>query len=377
MIVAGEVSGDMYGGRLARALLELAPGTKMTGIGGDSMAQAGVELEVHISELSIMGIWEVVRDAGRLRGILNQARESLKRSKPDGLILIDSYRFNIELAKEAEHLGIPVVYYVAPKLWAWGKGRIRHLRKYVDLILAIFPFEEEFYRSLEMPVFYVGNPLTEILRDKNNADAFPSLKKEQGETVIGLLPGSRTSEVRQLLPHFLGAAQLISRELEKTVTFYLPLSQSISRELVEEMLAKAGVEVKVTVGQSREVLCISDIALVASGTATLEAFLLGIPQVVAYRMSWLTYFLGKRIYKIKHFSLPNILAGRRVVEELLQEEVIPERLARAALKLMENDGSARAEYLRAGQEVFEALKGDQASRSAAQKALEIISGAQG
>ena len=357
------------------ALLEMAPGTKLIGIGGDVMAEAGVELQVHISDLSVMGFWEVARDAGRLRKILNKARESLRRSKPDGIILIDFYRFNIELAKEAERLGIPVVYYVAPKLWVWGKGRIRHLKKYVDHILAIFPFEEEFYQSLGMPVTYVGNPLTEIIAEPAGTGIFPPLKKDEGETVISLLPGSRTSEVRQLLPHFLGAAQLISRELEGKVKFYLPLPQTISRALVEDMLANAGIEVTVTAGQSREVLRISDISLVASGTATLEAFLLGIPQVVAYRTSWLTYFIGSRLIKIERFSLPNILAGRDVVEELLQEEVIPERLARAALRILEEEGTARAEYLRAGREVLEALKGDQASRLAAQKALETISGA--
>lgn len=372
MIVAGEVSGDMYGGRLARALLELAPGTRLTGIGGDIMAEAGVELQDHISDLSVMGFWEVAREAGRLRKILNRARESLHRTKPDGLILIDFYRFNIELAREAKRLGIPVVYYVAPKLWAWGKGRIRHLRKYVDCILAIFPFEEEFYRSLGMPVFYVGNPLTEIIGDPAAKGAFPTLSKEEGETVISLLPGSRTSEVRQLLPHFIGAAELLSSELEGNVKFYLPLPQTISRVLVEDMLARAGIEVKITAGRSREVLRISDVSLIASGTATLEAFLLGIPQVVAYRTSWLTYFLGKRIVRIERFSLPNILAGRDVVEELLQEEVIPERLARAALKLLDDDGPARAEYLRAGQEVLTALKGGRASRSAAQRAMEVI-----
>lgn len=374
MIVAGEVSGDMYGARLALSLQEMAPGAKLTGIGGDSMAEAGVELMVHINDLSVMGFWEVLREAGRLKGILKRARESIARSRPDGLILIDFYRFNIELAKEARRLGIPVVYYVAPKLWVWGKGRIRHLRKYVDRILAIFPFEEEFYRSLGMPVSYVGNPLTEIIEDSAGAGSISILSKEEGVNVISLLPGSRTSEVRQLLPHFLGAAQLISRELEGKVEFYLPLPQTISRTLVEEMIARAGIDVRITAGRSREVLRISDISLIASGTATLEAFLLGVPQVVAYRTSWLTYFLGKRIIRIERFSLPNILAGREVVEELLQEDVIPERLARAALKILEGDETFRTEYLRAGQEVLTALMGNRASRLAAERSLEVVLG---
>jgi len=373
MIVAGEVSGDMYGARLASAIQEMAPGTRLEGIGGDAMAQAGVKLQVHISDLSVMGFWEVVRDAGRLRKILNQARESLQRSKPDGLILIDFYRFNIELAKEAKRLGIPVVYYVAPKLWVWGKGRIKHLKKNVDHILAIFPFEEQFYRSQGMPVSFVGNPLAEILGDPSDRGV-PILRKEEGETVVSLLPGSRTSEVRQLLPHFLGAAKLISRELDGNVKFYLPLPQTISRAFVDDMLSGAGIEVVTTVGQSREVLRISDISLVTSGTATLEAFLLGTPQVVAYRTSWLTCFVARRIIKIEHISLPNILAGKDVVEELLQEEVIPERLARAALRMLEDNGSARAEYLRAGQEVLTALKGNMASKLAAQGAMEVFQG---
>lgn len=374
MIVAGEVSGDMYGGRLARALLEAEPGMKLTGIGGNAMAEAGVQLQLHISDLSIMGFWEVLREAGRLRKILKGARDSLRRSKPDGLILIDFYRFNIVLAREAKKLGVPVIYYVAPKLWVWGRGRIRQLRKYVDRILAIFPFEEGFYRSLGMPVTYVGNPLTEILGEGDRTEPAPLLKREEGKTVVSILPGSRVSEVRHLLPPFLGAVQLISRELEGKVQLYLPLPQTISRTLVEEMIEKTGVEVTVTDGRSREVLGVSDISLIASGTATLEAFLLGTPQVVAYRTSWLTYFLGKRIIRVERFSLPNILAGREVVEELLQEEVIPERLARAALRMLETGSDARAQYLRAGQEVLTALMGAKASRLAARSVLETIQG---
>ena len=372
MIVAGEVSGDMYGGRLAGALQELAPGTSLTGIGGDAMAQAGVELEVHISDLSVMGLWEVLRDVGRLRKILKGARESLRNLKPDGLILIDSYRFNIELAKEASRLGIPVVYYVAPKLWAWGKGRIKHLKNHVNHILAIFPFEEEFYRAQGMPVSYVGNPLTEILNDPAVNSVHP-LAKEKGDTVVSILPGSRISEVRHLLPHFLGAAQLISRELEGNVKFYLPVPQTISRSLVESMVDGAGIDVTIITGRSREVLGISDMSLIASGTATLEAFLLGIPQVVAYRTSPLTFFLAKMIYRIDRFSLPNILAGRDVVEELMQDEVIPERLARAALRLLEDNGSARMKYMQAGREVLAILRGGDASRLAAEKTLEVVS----
>jgi lipid-A-disaccharide synthase len=241
------------------------------------------------------------------------------------------------------------------------------------MILAIFPFEEEFFRSQGMPVTYVGSPLTEILEDQSAPDA-DTLEKSKEQVVISILPGSRTSEVKKLLPHFLGAAQLISRELDGTAAFYLPLSQTISRGLVEDMVAQAGVDVSIVAGRSREILRISDVSLVASGTATLEAFLLGIPQVVAYRTSWLTCFIAKRIVRIRRFSLPNLLAGRDVVEELFQDEVIPERLARAALGLLDDGGTARTEYLQAGQEVFGSLRGGEASRLAAEKTLETVAG---
>jgi lipid-A-disaccharide synthase len=373
MIVAGELSGDMYGGRLARALLKKAPGTVLSGIGGDNMAEAGVRIDVHINDLSVMGIWDVLREARRLKKILARARESLRNTRPDGLILIDFYRFNIELAREAKRFGIPVVYYVAPKLWVWGEGRIKKLRQYVDHILAIFPFEEEYFSSRRMPVSYVGNPLTEILSD-TAINTEPPIERENDELLVALLPGSRPSEVRHLLPRFLGTAELISRKFDGKVTFHIPLPRTIPRELVEEMIGRAGVEATVIQGRSREILRISDVALVASGTATLEAFLLGTPQIVAYHASWLSYFIGKRLVRIEHFSLPNILAGSNVVEELLQTEVTPERLAREALDLLEENSSAREEYLKAGREVLHALRGGEASRLAAEKALQIFSG---
>lgn len=375
MIFAGEASGDMYGGRLAEALKESGKNIHLSGIGGKAMEAAGVELIVHIRDLSVMGIWEVVRDYGRIRRILQRVKTTIRKDAPDALILVDFYRFNIELAREAKRLGIPVFYYVAPKLWVWGAGRIRTLRRYVDRILAVFPFEEEFYRARDMPVTYVGNPLMDLM-EHEDLDSFRSgLNMGPGELVIGLLPGSRISEVRQLLPVFLTAAQLAARELEGKVRFIMPLAHTVPRSLVEDIVNGSTVPLTLTEGDSRKILAVSDVALVASGTATLEAFLLGVPQVVAYRISWLSYIVARRIIKVPWISLPNILTGRRVVEEYLQKDLIPERLARAVLELLGNE-TWKKEYRHAGETVLKSLKGQAAPRLAARTILETLEGCQ-
>jgi lipid-A-disaccharide synthase len=318
-----------------------------------------------------MGIWEVIRDFRRLKRILEKAKAALRAQKPDGLVLIDSYKFNIELAREAKKLGIPVVYYVAPKLWAWGKGRIAEMESLVDKVLAIFPFEEEFYRSHSVPVTYVGNPLMELLADTDAGSLREELGLTEDETVISLLPGSRSSEVQLLLPVFLEASGLLCRELEGKFRILVPRAHTISGADVDRIVQKAGIDVTVIEGRSREVLALSDLALVASGTATLEAFLLGVPQVVAYRMARLTYHIAKRLFKLPRFSLPNIVAGRDVVPELLQNEVTPERLAATALHLMGNEETKR-DYLAAGARMRKVLKGEEASWLAARQCAAVF-----
>jgi lipid-A-disaccharide synthase len=297
--------------------------------------------------------------------------KELRRLKPDGLVLIDFYKFNIGLAKVAKEMGIPVVYYVPPKLWVWGKWRMQTLKKYIDQILAIFPFEESFYRSQDVPVAFVGNPLLEIL-DNNDTDEFKSRYSiySDEDTFVGLLPGSRLAEIQRMLPVFLEAAQLISREVPGTVRFLMPLAHTIDRSIVERILDNSPVVVVLVEGEAQNVLKIADVSLIASGTATLEAFLLGAPQVVAYRTSWFTYTLGSRIINVPRVSLPNILAGKDVVVELLQDQVIPERLARSALEMLENS-DRRDAYLEAAIEVRNNLGKGNASLTAAQATLSV------
>jgi lipid-A-disaccharide synthase len=371
MIFAGEASGDMYGGLLAGALGELYDDILISGIGGEAMAEAGVELTLHIRELSVMGIWEVLREYRRLKGILERAKGELRDNRPDGLVLIDFYKFNIELAREAHKLGIPVAWYVAPKVWAWGEGRTREIGHLVDKVLAIFPFEEKFYRSRGVSATYVGNPLMELLARADPENLRAELELTEEEFVISLLPGSRESEVKALLPCFLEAARLLSGEMGDKVRVLIPRAHTIPRELVDRMVSEAELEATVIEGQSREALGLSDLALVASGTATLETFLLGVPQVVAYRLARPTYHIAKRLFKLPLFSLPNIVAGSKVVPELLQDEVIPEKVASTALALV-GDERARGAYLEAGEQMRKMLKGEEASRLAARQCAELF-----
>ena len=371
MIFTGEASGEMYGGLLGEALRDLRPDICLSGIGGDFMAGAGIELFAHIKDLSVMGFWEVIRDYRQLRSILGKGKDQVQRKRPDAVVLVDFYRFNIEIARVARELGIPVFYYVPPKLWVWGGRRIRTLRKYVDRILAVFPFEEEFFRSRDMPVTYVGNPLLELLEreEPNPIPVGPGLTGP-GRLVIGLLPGSRPSEVSQLLPVFLSSARLIHGQLGDKVHFLLPLANSVPRPMVQEMVSSSSADLPLTIvqGGSRHVLRRSDAAMIASGTATLEAFLTGTPQVVAYKTSWLTSFLARRLVRIPWVSLPNILAGREIVEELLQENLTPEKLADSLLDLVRNE-ERKGDYIKAGEAAMESLRGREASRLAAQAVL--------
>ena len=374
MIFTGEASGEMYGGLLAEALRDMRKDVILAGTGGDFMAGAGVELVAHIRDLSVMGFWEVLRDYPRLKNILGKARDRVRKERPDAVILVDFYRFNIEIARLAKELGIPVFYYVPPKLWVWGHRRIRVLKKYVDRVLAVFPFEEEFFRSRGMPVTYVGNPLMELLeREKQVPSPVLPDGTDPGRRIIGLLPGSRQSEIRQLLPVFLSSARLIIDKLGPKVHFILPLAQTVPRDLVDGMISTANVPLTVTEGASRQVLKRSEAAMVASGTATLEAFLIGTPQVVAYRTSPLTFFLARLLVRLPWVSLPNILAGQEVVEELVQQDLTPEKLAGAILELINSEDRKR-KYLRAGEAARESLKGHDASRLAAQAVLAPFTG---
>ncbi len=318
LIVAGEPSGDRHAADLVQALKQRHPALRFTGIGGDRMAAEGVELLYHIRQMAFLGLAEVIRHLPFIRRVFRHLRQWIKSHRPVAVILVDYPGFNLKLARLAKKMGIPVVYYICPQLWAWGERRVEKIRRYVDLPLVIFRFEEAFYRKHGIVAHFVGHPLVDQLQQVNGKEAFlkrHSLGKEK--PIIALLPGSRMNEVRQLLPLMVQAKQefCLSHRYQWVVGMSDAVEESVYREIVqgEENL-------RLIARDTYALMKHAHLAVVASGTATLETGYLGTPMIVLYRVSPLTYFIGKRLVKIDQIALANIVLGKKVVPELIQQD---------------------------------------------------------
>lgn len=336
-IVAGEASGDLHASEVIRELKTLTE-VEMFGIGGDLLAREGMTLLHHASEMGIVGLFNVIRHLPMFRRVFNELIETIEREKPDVVFLIDYPDFNLRVAKRCKELGLRVVYYISPQLWAWRKGRVRHIAKYVDRMIVIFPFEEEFYRRHRVPVTYVGHPLVEQLERVRKP-----ARTDDGTLRIALLPGSRRMEVASLLPPMLDAVEILRRE--RNVDAYLIQAPTIERATLEAIMNEKGIEVPIVAHDRGEGVAAADVSLSSSGTATLESAILGTPVVVMYRLSRATFVLAKKLVRLPHFSLVNIVAGKEVVPELIQDDVNGERIANEVRKLVapENVGRVRDE----------------------------------
>jgi lipid-A-disaccharide synthase len=334
MLAAGEASGDLHGATLARHLRSLAPAVLLTGMGGPRMAEAGVGLLSDVTRLAVVGGSEAL---GRLPALYRTYRRlvgELRARPPRALVLIDFPEFNLRLARAARRLGIPVIYFIPPQVWAWRRGRARVIGRLTTRVLAVFPFEVPLYESAGARVEFVGHPVLDSLGSPpRREEARLRLEVPPGATLLGLLPGSRREEVERLVPEMIGAALLI-REARPDATFLLALAPTIDALLVDAMLATCPVRIAVARAKTYDVMAASDLLLVASGTATLEAALIGTPMVVCYRVSLVSELLGRLLIRIPWVSLVNIVAGRAVVPELLQAEATRRRMAQEALRLL-------------------------------------------
>lgn len=336
MFSAGEASGDMYGARLAAALRELDPQIELIGMGGTQMAASGVRILYDIKNLGFIGVGEILKKIPfffRLRDFLVQ---KMVEEKPDLLVCVDYPGFNMRLIKKAKAAGIPVVYYILPTIWAWHKSRGKVIAEYTDLAISLFPFEEELYRRIGTNVVYAGHPLLDVVH--------PSMTTEEGLAYFGLdpqkrtvmlMPGSRLQEVRGLLPDMLGAAERIAKAVPD-IQFILPRASTIDKSVLEGLLQPFSVPVCIADDHVYDMMHISTVCIAASGTATLETALMGLPTILTYRVAPLTYWLSKILVDVTSIGLPNIIAGHRIMPELWQDEVTPERIAAEVLPVLQD-----------------------------------------
>ncbi len=367
LMVAGEASGDLHGSRLLSELRELAPGLRPFGLGGDELQAAGLESFGHSAEIAVVGITEAVRILGRARKIYDRLLEEVDRRRPRAAVLIDFPEFNLRLARALKDKGVRVVYYISPQVWAWRRGRVKTIAERVHKMLVLFPFELEFYRERNVRTACVGHPLVDEVPDLPQAwDA------EDGEPEryrVALLPGSRPSEVRSLLPPLLEAAAGLAGELP--VDFRLILAPTLPRDRVEALLAGAAVAPAIVTSDRFRALADCHLALCASGTATLEVGLLGTPMIVVYRVGGWTYRLGQLLVKLPDISLVNLVLGRRAVPELIQRGASPEAIRREALAILRDRGRVR-EMRAALAELRGKLGTGGASRRAALEVHEVL-----
>ena len=331
LIIAGELSGDVQGGKLVAAIKKLSPDLKITGIGGDNMEAAGMELLHHIREMSFLGFSEVVKHLPFIRKVMNELTAWIETNRPETVILIDYPGFNLRLAQKAKKLGCRIVYYISPQVWAWGAGRIKTISRLIDHMIVVFPFEEELYRSAGVKVDFVGHPILEGLNSKLSREEFYEKHGfKLDDPVVGLLPGSRTQEVENLYLQMVEAVELMKKQLPdlQTVTGISPtLNENIYSNI------EAGKDL-IHSNDIYDVMQHSAVLFVASGTATLESACLGTPMIIVYKVSPISWFLGKLLVKLKNIGLVNIVAGEKIVPEILQSEVTATRLASEGLSLL-------------------------------------------
>ncbi|MBU0480110.1 MAG: lipid-A-disaccharide synthase [Proteobacteria bacterium] len=372
MIVAGEASGDMHGANLIKAMRNVAPDLDVTGMGGAALVSQGMKSLYDASRVSVVGLFEVFNHLADIREALRILENWMVQEKPALLILIDFPDFNMMLAKRAKAAGIPVFYYISPQVWAWRSGRVRKIKRLVDRLAVILPFEKKFYQEWGMDVDFVGHPLLDTVKpEKNRRELLASLNidPENPGHVVGLLPGSRRKEVQAMLPLFLEGARLLEKEIGKT-TFLIPAAEALEDSVFAQCgLSDCGLDIRISRDDRYGLMSACDAVLAASGTVTLELAILKVPMVVSYRVSPISYFLGRKLIKVEFASLVNLVAGRKVVPELLQHDAVPEKICSELLATI-CDQELRAEMLAGLEKVVADLGGPGASHRAAEIAFE-------
>ena len=355
-IITGEPSGDLHAANLVHELKECNNEIQIRAWGGERLLAEGVDLAKHIEETAFMGLWDVLKNLGAIKENLNYCKDDILEYKPDAIVLVDYPGFNLNIAKFAKQQGIKVFYYISPKVWAWNKSRVSKIKKYVDELLVIFPFEVEFYQKYGMEVTYVGNPLLDEIA-KGNFKFSHKVEKP----IIALLPGSRKQEIEGILPEMLVLVADYPNH-----QFVIAATNTFSKEYYQFFIKEKNV--KIVFDETYGLLSNATAALVTSGTATLETALFKVPQVVCYKTNWITYFLAKNLIKIKYLSLVNILMDRVVVKELIQADLNKSKLKEELDILLNNNKKIIKEY----DKLSDLLNKKGASKNAAQFLVKSI-----
>lgn len=327
MIVAGEASGDIYGAGLVRAVHAADPAFRFFGIGGPRMREAGCETLVDSADMAVVGLVEVLKHFDVIAVAFLKLKKILQEDPPELLILIDYPGFNLRLAKIAKRAGVKVLYYISPQIWAWRQGRVRKIKRLVDHMAVILPFEASFYERAGVPVSFVGHPMADLVAvTSSRPEAAASFGLDPSRPIVGLFPGSRRSEVSRLLPTIVAAAQLLQTRFPQ-VQFVLPLASTLDDADIAPWLAGHDLPLTITRERIHDLIRVCDAVISVSGTVTLEVALVGTPLVIIYKLAALTFQLAKRLVKVEHIGLCNIVAGETVAPELIQNEASPERIA--------------------------------------------------
>ena len=371
MIVAGEASGDQHGAKLVAEMRRSNPAIFFCGIGGKAMASAGVRILVDTADLTVVGITEVIAKLPVVYRSLAVAKKLLQSLKPDLLILIDFPDFNLRVAAAARKLGIPVLYYISPQIWAWRRGRVKKIGKLVSHMAVILPFEADFYSAHDIPVTFVGHPLLDrITGDEEEGD---TAEDSAEHTLIGLLPGSREVEIKRLLPVMLDAAERMHKQ-DPRLKFAVSVAPTVRRKMMEAMIRGRGRDGSISLSEKPVERLFGRCRLIvaASGTVTLQAAIAGTPMVIIYKVSPISYWLGRALIRVDHIGLINLIAGRRLVPELIQGQATAESISDQAFDLLADDerlAQLKQDLLTAGRVLGEAG----ASRRVAQIALGLMS----
>jgi lipid-A-disaccharide synthase len=371
LIIAGEASGDLHGANLVKAIHRAAPEVQFYGIGGDSLKKAGTELLFHNSHLAVVGIVEVLTKFRSILRALAQVKQSLAKENLDLAILIDFPDFNLHVATHLKKKGIPILYYISPQIWAWRGWRIQRIKRLVDKMVVILPFEASFYRDKGVDAAFVGHPSLDIVKPLSGSNEFRSrLGLSPEKRIIGLFPGSRDLEVRQLLPIMLEAARLLARQLPD-LYFLISAAPDIDGDEIRPLMRNYDLEAEIIENYQYDTMAVSELLIVASGTVTLEAAILNTPMVILYKLSPLTYWIGRMMAKVQHIGLVNLVAGETVAPELIQKSASPEKIFEEALSIL-RDRKRSSSIKSALGAVRGKLGAPGASERAARLALEMM-----